>query len=105
MNKQPNLNPTKAIPLDDYEKELAEFLDKGIYHEAGAEDLKSTKKMFQQAVKFYNSLQKSKRITLRVNNQDLIKVKAKAIKNQIPYQRLISALIHKYAEGEMKLAL
>ena len=47
-NKQFN-KVTNFTPLDNYEKELEEFLNKGDYRRV--EDLKETKKMFQNAVK------------------------------------------------------
>jgi predicted DNA binding CopG/RHH family protein len=100
-----NVTRPNPIPLDDYEKELAGFLEKGNYQEVNPDEFLETKQMFLQATKLYKNLQKSKRITLRINNQDLIKIKARASRNQIPYQRLINALIHKYAQGEMKLAI
>ena len=59
--------------------------------------------MFQEAARNYKELQKTKRISLRVKNEDIIKVKAKAKRVNIPYQRLLNALIHKYAEGKTSI--
>lgn len=101
-NKQIN-KVTNFTPSDNYEKELEEFLNKGDYRRV--EDLKETKKMFQNAVKLYKELQGTKRITLRVNKEDLIKVKAKAKTNGIPYQTLLNTLIRQYAQGHSRLEL
>ena len=63
-------------PLDDYERELKEFIDKGEF--VRVENYEETRKMFQEAAKNYKELQKTKRISLRVKNEDILKVKAKA---------------------------
>ena len=94
---------TNSIHLDNYEKDLAEFLNQGEY--VSSENLVETKKMFLEAAKRHNELKKAKRITLRVNREDLIKVKVKAKKNSIPYQRLINALIHSYAQDRTHIEL
>lgn len=49
------------------------------------------------------SLSKSKNITLRLNMADVVAVKRKAQETGIPYQTLISALIHQYAVGKVQL--
>lgn len=101
MKRSNKFDPFKELVLDKYEKEIEQALDS----EEIARDpnFKETKKMFEEAAKHYLELQKTKSITLRVKNEDLIKVKAKAKRSRLPYQRLISALIHKYAEGEAKI--
>jgi len=50
-------------------------------------------------------LQKSKPVTLRINQFDLIRVKAKAKRKNIPYQTLLGFLIRQYAQGEYKLTI
>ena len=101
MKQKKNNKYPDEIPLDDYERELEAFLDKGKY--SSDKNFKETKKMLEEAAKRHQELRRSKRITLRVNNQDLIKVKARAKRASIPYQRLIGALIHKFAEGQTKI--
>ena len=101
MKQRQNNKYPDEIPLDDYEKELEAFLDKGKF--SSDKNFKETKKMLEEAAKRHQELRRSKRITLRVNNQDLIKVKARAKRASIPYQRLIGALIHKFAEGQTKV--
>jgi predicted DNA binding CopG/RHH family protein len=101
MKQKKNNKYPDEIPLDDYERELEAFLDKGKY--SSDKNFKETKKMLEEAAKRHQELRRSKRITLRVNNQDLIKVKARAKRASIPYQRLIGALIHKFAEGQTKV--
>ena len=97
-NKQKQLN---AIPLEKYEEELIDFLEKGEF--VSDPKFKQDKKMFEEAAKRHAELQKSKSITLRIKNVDLIKIKAKASKNNIPYQSLIGLLINKYIKRETKI--
>lgn len=98
-----NMKYKDEIPMDDYEKELKEFLDKGKF--VRTKDFQKNKRQFEEAARYTLELKRTKRITLRVRNSDLIKVKVKAQKFQIPYQRLINTLIHQYAEGITKIIL
>lgn len=93
----------KVIKLDDYEQEIEDALARDEYVEV--EDLEESKKMFVEAAKNFEEMRKSKQVTIRVNNEDLIKVKAKAEKSKIPYQTLINLLIHQYARGETRLRI
>ncbi|MDX2470975.1 MAG: CopG family antitoxin [SAR324 cluster bacterium] len=52
-----------------------------------------------------NSLKKKKTITFRVTENDLNAIKQKAANDGIPYQTLISALVHQYSTGKIKLNL
>src|SRR3989344_1252179 len=101
MRKTKNRDPFKNLVLDDYEKEIEEAFEKGKF--VRVENYEETKKMFQEAARNYKELQKTKRISLREKNEDIIKVKAKAKRVNIPYQRLLNALIHKYAEGKTSI--
>ncbi|MDP3948085.1 MAG: hypothetical protein Q8P87_00045 [bacterium] len=89
--------------LDKYEQEIEDALDKGVF--VSAPNLESTKEMFQEAAKNFRQLQETKSITLRVKIEDLIKVKAKAKRNGIAYQTLISLLIRQYIKGETEVVL
>ncbi|OGM28185.1 hypothetical protein A2801_04095 [Candidatus Woesebacteria bacterium RIFCSPHIGHO2_01_FULL_41_10] len=90
-------------PLDDYEKELKEFLEKGEF--VSDPNFKENKKMFEEAAKNFIELEESKSITVRVKRKDLAKLKAKAARNNIPYQTLINLLISQYNEGKTKINL
>lgn len=54
-----------------------------------------------QAAKEYFS--KSKNITIRLSLGDLTTIKNKAQETGIPYQTIISSLIHQYATGKIRL--
>lgn len=61
--------------------------------------------MLQAAAERYRQLNTSKPITLRINQLDLIKIKAKAKRNNIPYQTLLGALVHDFAEDRKELKI
>lgn len=97
------INKSNQIKLDKYEKELEEALEKGEF--VRVKDFEKSKKSLIEAVKNTIELQRTRRITLRVKNSDLLKVKVKAQQYQIPYQRLINTLIHQFAEGLTRIVI
>ncbi|MBE0430119.1 MAG: antitoxin [Thermoleophilia bacterium] len=46
-----------------------------------------------------NTLAKDKRINIRMSSKDLDQVRAIAAREGLPYQTLISSIIHKYVSG------
>ena len=48
-----------------------------------------------------NTLKKDKRINLRLTQKDYHQIRIKAIEEGIPYQTLISSLVHKYLNGSL----
>jgi predicted DNA binding CopG/RHH family protein len=84
--------------LDNEERKLAESLE----NEEWVSDLtKKEKKKYEASARY--SLNKKMRINIRMTERDLKKIRAKAIEEGIPYQSLISMLIHKYNEGKMSI--
>lgn len=49
-----------------------------------------------------NTLKKNRRITIRLYDHDYIGIQKKAVEMGIPCQTLISGIIHRYVEGEIK---
>jgi predicted DNA binding CopG/RHH family protein len=50
-----------------------------------------------------NTFKKDRRITIRLYNHDFIGIQKKAIEMGLPYQTLISGIIHRYIEGDIKI--
>ncbi|MBT4185556.1 MAG: hypothetical protein HOH83_03700 [Deltaproteobacteria bacterium] len=48
-----------------------------------------------------NTFRKDRRVTLRLYEHDFQGIQKKAMEMGIPYQTLISGLIHQYVEGEL----
>jgi len=102
--KKTNSNdPFPNLILDKEEKLLEQSLATGEFEQDP--HFKNTKKMLQEAASRYLELHHSKPVTLRIKQIDLIKIKAKARRKQIPYQTLLGALLHDFAQGERELVL
>jgi predicted DNA binding CopG/RHH family protein len=88
----------RATYLDKDEMGIAKSLET----EEWISDLtKKEKKQYEEYAR--NSLTKQKRINIRMTERDLKKIQAKAIEEGVPYQSLISMLIHKYNEGKVSI--
>ena len=48
-----------------------------------------------------NTFKKDKRINIRISSHDLLGIQRKASQKGLPYQALISGLIHQYVEGDL----
>ncbi len=48
-----------------------------------------------------NTFKKNKRITIRLYDHDYSGIQKKAMEMGIPYQTLISGIIHRYIEGDL----
>jgi predicted DNA binding CopG/RHH family protein len=62
-------------------------------------DIKQQKKLAVEAAR--NTLKKDKRINLRLSQKDYHQIQIKAVEEGIPYQTLISSIIHKYLNGSL----
>lgn len=52
-----------------------------------------------------NTSTKTKRISVRLSEQDLEKLKIKSVEIGIPYQTLIGSLVHQYATGRLSVQI
>jgi predicted DNA binding CopG/RHH family protein len=96
-------DPFSDLVLDEEERSLQTALASGGYEEAPGFD--ETKKMLEEAARRHRQLNTSKPVTLRINQLDLIKIKAKAKRNNIPYQTLLGAVVHDFAEDRKELKI
>lgn len=59
----------------------------------------------RQAKRFHESaqatLRKDKRVNIRMTERDLVQFQKKAIEEGLPYQTLISSVLHKYINGSL----
>jgi|APHig6443717497_1056834.scaffolds.fasta_scaffold64855_4 predicted DNA binding CopG/RHH family protein len=65
------------------------------------DNLKDELAKAKQAAK--NTITKNKNINIRISESDIAKLKARSIEVGIPYQTIVSALIHNYTTGKIKL--
>ncbi len=84
-------------PLDQEEKDLMESIE----HEEwrSVKNIKIEKEKAIAAAR--NTLKKDKRINLRFTQKDYRQIQIKAIEEGIPYQTLISSIVHKYLNGSL----
>ena len=86
------------MKLDAYERELLELDESGKISLNPIDAIeKST--LIDAARK---TLQKDKRINIRMSGRDLLSLKRKANRFGIPYQTLISSILHQYVSGDLK---
>ena len=79
------------------EKELMEALESG-----AIEIEKPSKKLLSDLMlASENTFKKDRRINVRLSSHDLLGIQRKALKKGLPYQALISGLIHQYVEGDL----
>lgn len=88
--KKKNLNNEEKDILDSYKQDQWK----------PAKNRKREVKKLQQYAR--NTLQKDKRINIRMSSADLDRVRVIATQQGIPYQTLISNIIHKYVSGYLK---
>lgn len=81
----------KYFELDKEEKELLEEIERGEW--APVKNQSKAKKEAMEAAR--NTLNKTRNINLRLSERDLHKLKAKAVREGIPYQTLASSILHK----------
>ena len=94
MEKQ---NKKAFEPLDQEEKELMESIERDEWQPVKKFD--QEKKEAIEAAR--NTLKKDKRINLRLTQKDYHQIQIKAIEEGIPYQTLISSIVHKYLNGTL----
>ncbi len=95
MNKYLNLE------LDKEEKELLEDIEKGEFVRTA--DIDKEKEYALRAAG--NFLEKKRNINIRISEYDYLRLKRKSAETTIPYQTLIAAFIHEFAEGRIKLEI
>lgn len=82
--------------LDKEEQELIESFERGEWEPIKKKD----QKVFVRSAK--ESITKNKRINIRLTPKDFHDIQVKALEEGVPYQTLISSLIHKYNKGKLK---
>jgi predicted DNA binding CopG/RHH family protein len=85
------------MKLDKEEKEILDAYDKG------AMKLTSPSKSDKAKIKSIaeKTFRKDRRVTIRLYDHDLKGIQKKALKKGMPYQTLISGMIHQYVEGDL----
>jgi len=81
----------------DYEKDILESYENDEWQ--SSPNLKSDQKKYSQIAR--NTILKNKRINIRISERDLTKLKSKSVEEGMPYQTLVSSILHKYVSGKI----
>ncbi len=87
----------KNLKLSKEEEKLLKAVEAGEF-----ESVLTKKRRAELVAAAKNTVRKDKRINIRISNRDLKAVQLKASEEGIPYQTLVSSIIHKYISGSLK---
>ncbi len=82
----------KNVKLSKYEQNIEDSISE--YNSVSSKKRKKIENIIKKAVE-------KKTISLRVNNQDLNLLKVRAEREGIPYQTLISSILHKFVTEQL----
>lgn len=83
--------------LPENEQELLAAIEAGEYESVLTEP---RRKELEAAASL--TFRKDKRVNIRISNRDLVAIQSKASEEGIPYQTLVSSIIHKYISGSLQ---
>ena len=83
--------------IDKFENDIIESYENDEW--IPAKDIADVKKRFSEYAK--NTFKKNKRINIRISEKDLAELKVKSLEEGMPYQTLISSVLHKYISGKL----
>jgi predicted DNA binding CopG/RHH family protein len=89
---------SRTMKLDADEKDLLESVERGEWKSAGGGKRERTRYARYAKATF----RKDRRLNIRLSSKDLEAIQKRALAEGLPYQTLISSLLHKYASGRLK---
>ncbi len=95
--RQKKGDPGTYAPLDDEERVLMEEIDQGQWQPAKTARAEMRKAMAAAR----NTINKEKRINLRITPREYHQIRVRALEEGIPYQTLIASILHKYLTGAL----
>lgn len=84
--------------LDKEEKELVDSIEKGNWKRIA--NFAKEKKRYEEIARA--TIRKDKRVNIRISQKDLETLQVRALQEGLPYQTLISSVLHKYLSGRFK---
>lgn len=84
--------------LDKEEKEILDAYNKGEFK--SVPNIEEEKQKLVAAARA--TLNKNRNINIRISERDLHKLKAKAAAKGLPYQTLVSSVLHQYSNDKVK---
>ncbi len=83
--------------LDHEERELLKSVERGEWR--SAESKKVALKRYVRGAR--QTLKKNRRVNIRISQVDLEDIRVRAFEEGLPYQTLISSVLHKYVAGSL----
>lgn len=84
---------------DKYESEIEKSFENGEWHSIS--DLEKKKRDNKRYALYTSAM--NKRISVHLSEKDLNSLKARSLEEGIPYQTMVSGIIHKYLNGKVKI--
>lgn len=88
----------KEMRFDEEELSILDDFERGEFE--SIQNFRHEKQVLEDAAK--NTLQKDRRINIRISSRDLEKIQARAAKEGMPYQTYIASTLHKVVAGRLK---
>ena len=85
------------MKLNKQEKQIIESVERGDWR--SVRDIKKQIKRYREYAKA--TVRKDKRVNIRMSEKDLIRIRKKAMEEGLPYQTLISSVLHRYANDRL----
>lgn len=85
------------MKLSKEEKTILDSVEKGEWR--SVKEVKRKKGKYQEYAKA--TFRKDKRVNIRISEKDLINIQKKAVDEGLPYQTLISSVLHKFVTGRL----
>ena len=85
------------LRLDREERELLESYESGEWR--AVDDVAVAAERYQDYARAPN--RKDRRVNIRISTRDLVGIQRRALEEGIPYQTLISSILHKYVSGRL----
>jgi len=80
------------------ERDILQSVERGEWH--SMRGLKSQVERYQKGARA--TMRKDKRVNIRMSEKDLVRFQKRAMEEGLPYQTLISSVLHKYIDGRLK---
>ena len=87
----------RKVKLDKEEKEILESFERDEWEPVSNLE----KEVKKHQVYARNTLKKDKRINIRISSKDLEELQLVAVEDGIPYQTLISSILHRFLSGRL----
>lgn len=88
------------MKLDPTEKEILDSVERGEWR--SVRGVKRERTRYARSARA--TFRKDRRLNIRISSKDLEMIQKRALEEGLPYQTLISSLLHKYASGRLREA-